>query len=86
MTWQNILKELSPKQKKLDRNNNGEIDGEDFAMLREEGVNKEMKTFEKDKNEAATAASLSDLKTQLKDAPKYIKTALNEIERYLQGE
>lgn len=85
MTWQNILKELSPKQKKLDRNNNGEIDGEDFAMLRE-NVNKEMKTFEKDKNEAASAASLSDLKTQLKDAPKYIKTALNEIERYLQGE
>jgi len=34
MTWQNILKGLSPKQKKLDRNNNGEIDGEDFAMLR----------------------------------------------------
>jgi len=29
---------------------------------------------------------LSDLKEQLKDAPKYIKTALNEIERYLQGE
>lgn len=85
MTWQNILKELSPKQKKLDRNNNGEIDGEDFAMLRE-NVNKEMKTFEKDKNEAASAASLSDLKEQLKDAPKYIKTALNEIERYLQGE
>jgi len=67
MTWQNILKELSPKQKKLDRNKNGEID-------------------EKDKDEAANAASLSDLKTQLKDAPKYIKTALNEIERYLQGE
>ena len=38
------------------------------------------------KNEAASVASLSDLKTQLKDAPKYIKTALNEIERYLQGE
>ena len=44
MTWQNILKELSPKQKKLDRNKNGEIDGEDFAMLREEKVNKETKT------------------------------------------
>jgi len=86
MSWQDILKELSSKQKKLDRNNNGEIDGEDFAMLREEKVNKEMKTFEKDKDEAANAASLSDLKTQLKDAPKYIKTALNEIERYLKGE
>ena len=35
MPWQNILKELSSKQKKLDRNKNGEIDGEDFAMLRE---------------------------------------------------
>ena len=79
MTWQNILKELTPKQKKLDRNNNGEIDGEDFAMLREEKVSKEIKTFEKDKSEAASAASLSDLKEQLKDAPKYIKTALNEI-------
>jgi hypothetical protein len=55
-------------------------------MLREEKVSKEIKTFEKDKNEAASAASLSDLKEQLKDAPKYIKTALNEIERYLQGE
>ena len=83
MNWKDILKELSPKQQKLDRNNNGEIDGEDFAMLREEKVSKEIKTFEKDKNEAA---SLSDLRTQLKDAPKYIKTALNEIERYLQGE
>jgi hypothetical protein len=86
MTWQNILKELSPKQKKLDRNKNGEIDGEDFAMLREEKVSKEIKTFEKDKNEAASAANLSDLRSQLKDAPKYIKTALNEIERYLKGE
>ena len=86
MNWKDILKELSPKQQKLDRNNNGEIDGEDFAMLREEKVSKEIKTFEKDKNEAADAASLSDLRTQLKDAPKYIKTALNEIERYLQGE
>tara|TARA_R110002072_G_scaffold211227_1_gene368800 strand:+ start:36 stop:296 length:261 start_codon:yes stop_codon:yes gene_type:complete len=86
MNWKDILKELSPKQQKLDRNNNGEIDGEDFAMLREEKVSKEIKTFEKDKNEAASAASLSDLRTQLKDAPKYIKTALNEIERYLQGE
>jgi len=86
MNWKDILKELSPKQQKLDRNNNGEIDGEDFAMLREEEVSKEIKTFEKDKNEAASAASLSDLRTQLKDAPKYIKTALNEIERYLQGE
>ena len=86
MTWQNILKELSPKQKKLDRNKNGEIDGEDFAMLREEKVKKEIKTFEKDKDEAANAASLSDLRSQLKDAPKYIKTALNEIERYLKGE
>ena len=86
MNWKDILKELSPKQQKLDRNNNGEIDGEDFAMLREEKVSKEIKTFEKDKNEAADAASLSDLRTQLKDAPKYIKTALNEIERYLKGE
>lgn len=86
MNWKDILKELSPKQQKLDRNNNGEIDGEDFAMLREEEVSKEIKTFEKDKNEAASAASLSDLRTQLKDAPKYIKTALNEIERYLKGE
>ena len=86
MTWQNILKELSPKQKKLDRNKNGEIDGEDFAMLREERVKKEIKTFEKDKDEASDAASLSDLRSQLKDAPKYIKTALNEIERYLKGE
>ena len=86
MNWKDILKELSPKQQKLDRNNNGEIDGEDFAMLREEEVSKEIKTFEKDKIEAASAASLSDLRTQLKDAPKYIKTALNEIERYLKGE
>ena len=86
MSWRKILKELTPRQEELDRNNNGEIDAEDFAMLREDGLKKEIKTFEKDKNEAASAASLSDLRTQLKDAPKYIKTALNEIERYLKGE
>ena len=65
MNWKDILKELSPKQQKLDRNNNGEIDGEDFAMLREEKVSKEIKTFEKDKNEAASAASLSDIERYL---------------------
>ena len=85
MSWRKILKELTPRQEELDRNNNGEIDGEDFAMLREEKGSKEIKTFEKDKNEAADAASLSDLKEQLKNAPKYIQTALNEIERYLRS-
>ena len=87
MSWRKILKELTPNQEnEIDLNNNGEIDAEDFAMLREDGLKKEIKTFEKDKNEAASAASLSDLRSQLKDAPKYIKTALNEIERYLKGE
>tara|TARA_R100001369_G_scaffold8200_1_gene20061 strand:+ start:26 stop:430 length:405 start_codon:yes stop_codon:yes gene_type:complete len=83
---EDLKKKLSGKQGKLDRDKNGKIDGDDFAIMRREKVAKEVKTFEKDKNEAASVASLSDLKTQLKDAPKYIKTALNEIERYLQGE
>ena len=47
---------------------------------------KKSETFEKDKDEASLASSLNTLKDGLKDAPKYIKTALNEIERYLQGE
>ena len=40
-------KALSGKQKKLDRNKNGRIDGEDFAMLR----NKVKKFFGKDPEE-----------------------------------
>jgi len=36
MKWQEILK-LKGKQKKLDRNKDGKISGEDFEMLREEG-------------------------------------------------
>tara|TARA_R110000751_G_C13404466_1_gene438140 strand:+ start:154 stop:453 length:300 start_codon:yes stop_codon:yes gene_type:complete len=31
--WEDILKELSSKQKKIDLNFNGEIDGEDFKLL-----------------------------------------------------
>ena len=81
-----IRKALTSRQsEELDKDNDGDIDGNDFAILRD------VKTFEKvakevDFDEAATAASLSDLKEQLKNAPKYIQTALNEIERYLQGE
>lgn len=81
-----IRKSLTARQRKeLDKDNDGDIDGDDFAMLREK-VSKETKTFEKDEGEAASAASLSDLQEQLKNAPKYIQTALDEIERYLQGE
>ena len=40
----------------------------------------------KNHKEAASAQSIATLKQNLKDAPKYIKTALNEIERYLMGE
>lgn len=81
-----IRKALSSRQsEELDQDNDGDIDGDDFAILRRG------KTFEKvakevDFDEAATAASLSDLKEQLKNAPKYIQTALSEIERYLKGE
>jgi len=37
-------KALSGKQKKLDRNKNGRIDGEDFAMLRNEKTRKAIKS------------------------------------------
>jgi len=37
----------------------------------------------KNQKEASSAQSLATLQENLKDAPKYIKTALNEIERYL---
>ena len=40
----------------------------------------------KNQKEASSAQSVATLKQNLKDAPKYIKTALNEIERYLMGE
>ena len=40
----------------------------------------------KNQKEASSAHSLSILQQNLKDAPKYIKTALNEIERFLMGE
>tara|TARA_B100000497_G_C7293215_1_gene200676 strand:+ start:163 stop:315 length:153 start_codon:yes stop_codon:yes gene_type:complete len=37
----------------------------------------------KSQEEASAASNLSNLQDYLKDAPRYIKTALNEIERYL---
>ena len=37
----------------------------------------------KSQEEASAASNLANLQDYLKDAPKYIKTALNEIERYL---
>ena len=40
----------------------------------------------KNQKDASSAQSIATLKQNLKYAPKYIKTALNEIERYLMGE
>ena len=40
----------------------------------------------KNQKEASSAQSLATLQQNLKDAPRYIKTAINEIERYLMGE
>lgn len=37
----------------------------------------------KNQEEASAASNLANLQDYLKDAPRYIKTALNEIERYL---
>ncbi len=40
----------------------------------------------KNQKEASSAQGLATLQQNLKDAPRYIKVALNEIERYLMGE
>tara|TARA_Y100001972_G_C7518860_1_gene261803 strand:- start:215 stop:337 length:123 start_codon:yes stop_codon:yes gene_type:complete len=34
--WQEILKKLKGKQKKLDKDKDGDIDGDDFKQMREE--------------------------------------------------
>jgi len=77
-------KALSGKQKKLDRNKNGRIDGEDFAMLRDE--KKAMKTdaqIEKEilaeiKKEGG-ALGMKNLKAIA--PPKELKRVLNAMKR-----
>ena len=79
-------KALSGKQKKLDRNKNGRIDGEDFAMLRNEKTRKAIKSdaqIEKEilaeiKKEGG-ALGMKNLKAIA--PPKELKRVLNAMKR-----
>ena len=79
-------KALSGKQKKLDRNKNGRIDGEDFAMLRNEKTRKAIKSdaqIEKEilaeiKKECG-ALGMKNLKAIA--PPKELKRVLNAMKR-----
>ncbi len=54
--------ELSPKQKALDKNKNGKIDGEDLAKLRGEELSAKQKALDKNKNGKIDASDLAKLR------------------------
>jgi hypothetical protein len=54
--------ELSPKQKALDKNKNGKIDGDDFAKLRGEELSAKQKALDKNKNGKIDGSDLAKLR------------------------
>ena len=58
--------ELSPKQKALDKNKNGKIDGSDLAKLRGEELSPKQKEIDKNKNGKIDATDLAHLRSKKK--------------------
>lgn len=54
--------ELSPKQKAMDKNKNGKIDGEDLAKLRGEELSAKQKALDKNKNGKIDGSDLAKLR------------------------
>ena len=60
--------ELSPKQKALDKNKNGKIDGSDLAKLRGEELSPKQKELDKNKNGKIDATDLAHLRSKKESA------------------
>jgi hypothetical protein len=60
------LEELSPKQKAMDKNKNGKIDGFDLAKLRGEELSPAQKAIDKNKNNKIDATDLAHLRSKKK--------------------
>lgn len=58
--------ELSPKQKVLDKNKNGKIDGEDLAKLRGEELSAKQKVLDKNNNGKIDGSDLAHLRSKKK--------------------
>jgi len=58
--------ELSPKQKALDKNKNGKIDGSDLAKLRGEELSAKQKVLDKNKNGKIDGSDLAALRNKKK--------------------
>jgi hypothetical protein len=58
--------ELSPKQKAMDKNKNGKIDGFDLAKLRGEELSPAQKAIDKNKNNKIDATDLAHLRSKKK--------------------
>jgi Ca2+-binding EF-hand superfamily protein len=58
--------ELSPKQKALDKNKNGKIDGSDLAKLRGEELSPAQKAIDKNKNGKIDGSDLAHLRSKKK--------------------
>jgi hypothetical protein len=86
--------ELSPKQKQLDRNKNGKIDGSDLAKLRGEELSAKQKVLDKNKNGKIDGSDLAKLRkeeTDLQEKSDYevyhkdysgaVQTAIKQAEK-----
>jgi hypothetical protein len=59
--------ELSPKQKAMDKNKNGKIDGSDLAKLRGEELSPKQKALDKNKNGKIDGSDLAKLRKESQD-------------------
>jgi len=86
--------ELSPKQKALDKNKNGKIDGSDLAKLRGEELSAKQKKIDFNKNNKIDGSDLaklrkeetelqekSDYETYHKDYSSAVQTAIKQAEK-----
>jgi len=86
--------ELSPKQKQLDKNKNGKIDGSDLAKLRGEELSAKQKALDKNKNGKIDGDDLAKLRkeeTDLQEKSDYeiyhkdysgaVQTAIKQAEK-----
>jgi hypothetical protein len=86
--------ELSPKQKQLDKNKNGKIDGSDLAKLRGEELSAKQKVLDKNKNGKIDGSDLAKLRkeeTDLQEKSDYevyhkdysgaVQTAIKQAEK-----
>ena len=86
--------ELSPKQKQIDKNKNGKIDGSDLAKLRGEELSAKQKALDKNKNGKIDGSDLAKLRkeeTELEEKTDYevyhkdyssaVQTAIKQAEK-----